>query len=619
MGDFGVCAFPRDATRPFFRRFPLAPMAPSRCLMPVALLAGVVARAGASGGVPHPRAGWQPPALRLPMPERDEHDDEHARKLNTCSDWEAHWLTYLPTYSEYWQCVENGRNTANLSVVGTDLGIRVDCTCSLNIKAFVEANGCCAHPMWSAFCEIDCADSCQHPNAATCMDNCPALCLENSLYAPEACDCINAGYDCFQSLKCLTRAVNDPTLGGSVPRVCDDAAYARSAEAIAYTECLTQQPLRTEWHRHNAVEYCTCQADVGTMAAAAGCCGNAWASDMCTRTCMTPTNCSTAAAVTCTEGCRTDCTHIHPDYVSPECQNQCLTTGASCEQYSTCAPLDPIGFEYVCEDGNEVRPNGCCMVPDARNPTSQVEDCPLLCNDRARYRVPQPGGPYVATECLCYECPTSAAEVAQACTTEFLNDIDERGQMLLLDIQRRVGLPDITPSMQSLMNERNTEIDTAIAANNGNCDDALQADVLVITERWENTITREARVQYDCWLATGDYCVEDDTSDDDDEGGGRSTRFLLLIIIVLLIGGIIGGGVAWYCFRKRLKKPAPAVQQRPGFQPVEGDQDVVVGRPVEGEAAGASAAGGAPVAAAAADETAKGDSPPPQFGGKAGP
>jgi len=303
---------------------------------------------------------------------------------------------------------------------------------------------------------------------------------------------------------------------------------------------------------------------------------------------------------------------VHPDHVSEFCTQNCLTNGTDCEVYSTCEPLDPISFEYVCEDGSAPMENGCCNIPDARNPDQTIQGCPMLCDDRTVYAVPQPNGPRSGLECMCFQCPTNLPDISYKCSQEWLNDLEERGQLLLLDIKRQVGLNDITPTMQLLMSERDAEIAAAIEANNGYCDQGLQEEVLRITNKWEGEITQEAERQLDCYNQNGgEYCVDDD---DDDDGSSVGIVVGVAIAAIVVCGGSAAFGAYWFA----KKNSANQAQGGRGIQPREGDNEVVVGRPIQGEQGAASAVGGAPVAPAAADDDAKGQGskPPPQSGGE---
>jgi len=305
--------------------------------------------------------------------------------------------------------------------------------------------------------------------------------------------------------------------------------------------------------------------------------------------------------------CNTMCTGLHRETVTKECMDTCLSTTASCAKYSVCKPIGHFEFDYVCDDGNKPTNDGCCPGPRVG-----TVGCPTMCDAGApHYPVHVAVG--VAgqhgLECQCEGCPSTKDDSSEKLTKTLVEDLWIHGVATLATIAKEVGILGANRKMQELMKERNEEIMKLHSAGNTE-GPAFQAKVDSIVAEYRKLIVTEA----ERFKAAGEKPegvilspgVNDESlleepqgrsgkggrHGDDDDGG---------MVVVIVAASVVGVGLL-ICLLGLVYKFGQAKGGKhintagtgdSNMVPVEGDSNVVLGRPVEaGAVQGETALGG---------------------------
>jgi hypothetical protein len=266
--------------------------------------------------------------------------------------------------------------------------------------------------------------------------------------------------------------------------------------------------------------------------------------------------------------------------------------------------------------------NGCCKFPIHNGLMYQMA-CPKLCDLRQTYRIVAP--PQHSVECQCGGCPDTVEQAVFKWNQTVKDSFWDNGQNVLKDIAREEGLElGATKEMQVLMKLRNDNIKAAILEHDSPYDDKLEATIERINEASQQEITKVAKLRRQCDLnPAGEMCVQaptkapttasvatspalpEDSAKDDDEEDNSS-----MLMIGIACGAFVVCGLAiFFGLALRHSKAKPAANTEAPAQealPLDGDSNVVIGRPVPGRAAAAST--GAPVQMVAGDDAQKGQS-----------
>jgi len=514
------------------------------------------------------------------------------------------WVVQPGTYANYISCTEakKAEPAMQMNIAGADAAISSQCWCEHDMKSLVEEIDCCSHDAFSLHCTTDCNSDCQSAEALSCLENCPAICLETD-YAPESC-VQGCPRECWKHILCITsRSVTD-TQAGVTNLLCDDASFDLDLRVNSYLQCFMDSPLRTNWHRQNARGNCLCEADVKAAADQHNCCGASWARDVCQDTCLTEAECSTAEATQCLEDCRTKCGMVKNEDISQGCVAWCFKISVGegpCFKYKSCKPMEAVALEYVCGDGVAPQSNGCCKLP-ATGPYGNVlvDGCPLLCDDRKLHSMPH------GSECQCFGCPEDKDAATTKMKRTVLSQLWEQGQADLLDIARNLGLTlGPTSKMQELMAERNVQLEKIIDEHEGDVDQTLQVKLNQEAATWRETIKVEA-------LAFKECEKDKDAAQCEEDQMVSSTTSAPVVVeasgnfgMIVVVAGVVVGlalllGILLVVYKLTVSKGAAAAAQQSAYAATENintmdaDSTVVVGRPVANDAA-AGAAAGAPV------------------------
>lgn len=509
-----------------------------------------------------------------------------------------------PSFQEWHECIDNGITDLNRTIAGAEVGLLGECWCSSNALESVQNHSCCEHPDFVGFCALDCQANCTSERAQQCVRECPALCWEAD-YAPDGCFTRCQELDCLPYLLCTTdHAANTAHMDPS-QTVCHEENFHSAPEMLAYLNCLSDQPMRTNWQRWNSQHFCFCESQLKAAAERENCCGADWADPICNLDCQLDEDCNTVAGTDCATQCTEQCDMIHPHLVRQSCNDNCFE--GTCNEYRTCEPPEQESFEYLCDDGSSPQTNGCCngLLPNGNEGTT----CPALCRSGRKYILPH------GEECQCFDCPTTAQQAEESLNATFLGErhggvsdtVWQNGQTVLSDIAWRAGLiHGPTPQMQAMMVARNVEIGQAISRY-GSGAVRTEREIVGISNTWNEKI-EECAVggpEHESCDFRGaqqylpEYAQAPETiREESDEGGG-------MLIIVIIVCAVVVLGLAGTVFVLLTKKKGGAGGPGGNARPIEGDPNVVVGRPVEGGAAPPQfdAAGGAPVAT----DAAKGD------------
>jgi len=351
---------------------------------------------------------------------------------------------------------------------------------------------------------------------------------------------------------------------------------------------MNDQPQRTNWHRANSQHYCICNATIKAGLQREGCCNSTWGRYLCEEVDCT-VDCTSTAALQCLQDCRTKCHLVHPRVVTTECLSTCLDANSRCHDYKVCPPQEPLNYSYVCLNGQAPQQNGCCQeqVQQPGAQPQQAEVCPSLCRIRHHYNFQH------GRECQCFGCPESTSQVDSTLRATVLQEQIAVGQTQLTNVARQYGLRDQQASeeMIAINRERNTAIREAFSSHNGSYDARLTQQIQALNAQYADRILRAAGRARDC-QQRGQNCPAPATSTGSDDD--NSTVVIVSAVcgsVVLLLLGFVGALL--FMRRKRSSSGQTA-------NPVPGDTNVVVGRPVENT--GGDATSGAPVATSSQPE-----------------
>eukprot|EP00931_Biecheleriopsis_adriatica_P030104 TRINITY_DN17766_c0_g1_i3.p1 TRINITY_DN17766_c0_g1~~TRINITY_DN17766_c0_g1_i3.p1 ORF type:complete len:579 (+),score=124.41 TRINITY_DN17766_c0_g1_i3:69-1805(+) len=519
---------------------------------------------------------------------RDIGQGRHERLLQAKCLPESIWLFSPPTWEKFQECLTDGykNESFDTSIVGSEVLIISQCWCSLGLTELIKAYGCCEHPSFRQWCQMDCNADCSSTEAKDCYSKCPNLCLEPD-YAPEDCDCMESG--CNKYSVCIAERAAQSTQDGTMSTICDDKEFHKSKELIEYETCVTEQPMRTNWHRHNAKAYCACRSGLKDSLGTHGCCGADWAAPTCNLTCKSEAQCESDAATKCLTGCRETCEQLHPTMITEDCIKACFE--GPCKEYQTCAPLEPLAYEYSCENGDKPADNGCC--PDANAYGKQ--SCPSMCGMRRSYLI------HGQLHCQCFQCPTKEEEHQKALKDTLSNQVESSGGLLMKDVCSQVTLETCpTSSMQEMLKVRNNEINQMINDHSGMPNANLEQQIRVTASKHNARILLEAHRKQDCDAGKldasecGDMPLELQKKGEEVKTEDNSMMLVIVIVVCAIILVLLAGALFFMCCRK--PKRNPENQEGGiglgGMAPMDGDDQVVVGRPVTADN---DATAGAPV------------------------
>jgi len=487
------------------------------------------------------------------------------------------------SWTLFQNCLEDAYKTMDFTVAGMEILQISACWCQHDVKTLVTSYSCCGHSSFKQFCETDCSPDCSSTEATDCFAKCPALCLEPD-YAPPDCDCETG---CWEYSICIAERSRQQTENGQMSPICDDYSFQNSHAVAKYEQCLNQNPMRTNWHRHNSFRYCACSSGLTDTLKTHDCCGADWATSICDIDCYSEEQCSTTEAQQCLTMCREVCHELHPSRITDECIEGCFRNN-SCVKYESCKPMELLSYEYTCPSGGPPGDNGCC--PDD---TSYLgETCPPLCDIKRNYIV------YDELECQCFNCPTDQESRVEALKTQLRDQLDASGQLMMQDVCGMVELETCpTQAMVRMLEERNEELDDLLSEHAGDPDPDLEQKLKLASEKHGSIIRLEAIRVHECENGNEESCTTDSgKGDDDDEEKGANTGVVVAIVVTLVIILLVCAGGTFLFMRKMAGASEAAAAGNPsGLEPRDGDSQVVVGRPVQpGE--NNVAVGGAPVA-----------------------
>jgi len=381
----------------------------------------------------------------------------------------------------------------DLRVAGSVMAANLECWCETKVQDALQEYGCCASPDFALLCMAECKPDCAKPAAAKCVKECPGVCLEND-YAPEFC--ASSCGSCGAHILCIAEQSKKLTEAGNPenPLLCHDIAFDDSPEWKKWMECYEKQPKRTHWQRHNAENYCYCQANLKAAAQKNNCCKASWGKTICDEQCAdaidAPYDCFSAEATSCSNMCKGLCSGLYQERVNPDCKAKCYDKGAACARYSACKPSGHIEFDYVCDDSKKPMNNGCCPVD------AQSVACPKMCDSGApHYPVHIAAGlkHQHGLECQCVGCPSSTKAAEQKMTDALKNDLWNHGVAALATISKQVGILGANRKMQELMKERNDKITTMYEARTpGDSQKVFQGKVDLVVSEYRGLIILEA-------------------------------------------------------------------------------------------------------------------------------
>eukprot|EP00930_Biecheleria_cincta_P004355 TRINITY_DN105268_c0_g1_i1.p1 TRINITY_DN105268_c0_g1~~TRINITY_DN105268_c0_g1_i1.p1 ORF type:complete len:628 (-),score=94.98 TRINITY_DN105268_c0_g1_i1:160-1998(-) len=530
--------------------------------------------------------------------------DEAAMKLHSGSRRELQAICHPqmlsiyppPTWSKFLNCTAEKFKTMNSSVVASEVAATADCWCQHNVKQTIMEYGCCGHKNFQDWCAIDCAADCASQAATQCYSKCPALCLEPD-YAPESCkeSCDSGQSRCYSYTRCIAAKAMQDTHAGDLSMVCDDQNFHKSNSLNDYETCLNANPSRTNWHRHNGKAHCACESGVKADLQKHNCCGADWAKGTCALKCET--DCTTNEAKRCVETCRNSCHQLHPNLITKECVDMCFSNTSSCRKYETCAPNKTLlPYEYQCSDGSKPNSNGCCT-----DNSRLGQGCPQMCGIKRTYIINS------KLECQCFDCPQSQEQQENAFKTMVLERIEQSGNLIMRDICSQVTLEKCpTEAMQQMLQDRDKDLEMHVAEYKGSKTSELENVMQVTSSKWSARILLEAHKTQDC--ASGalkpSECEADPaqgsakTGEPGAPASDESNTTVIVVISVVAAVVTCGLAAALLVMYRRAKKPVEETgNNRVPIGPRDGDDQVVVGRPVTGETApgDAEATFGAPV------------------------
>lgn len=200
-----------------------------------------------------------------------------------------------------------------------------------------------------------------------------------------------------------------------------------------------------------------------------------------------------------------------------------------------------------------------------------------------------------------------------------LDDLWKNGVATLAVISKEVGILGANKKMQLLMKERNDKIVAEYEAHPGMPDATFQKKVDQIVKEYYDKIKAEA-VRYEKF---GDPTPapppsppppsKDDDDDDDDKKGGKKgddddgNTTIIIAAVCGVVGLLLLFGIVFMVYKIKTKSPANVNSGANATvaEPMEGDGNVVVGRPVD-PANDVGAAAGAPVATGNGEKSEKG-------------
>jgi len=461
----------------------------------------------------------------------------------------------------YEECKAAKLNTTELSVAGAGFGIQAECWCQNNMTEFMQAHGCADHPNWKWLCQLSCSDDCTSPSVATCLEKCPALCLDKR-YELDGCEC--GRYDCYKHTACIVEDSMNATAEGIRNHTCDGRAVTRSGAITDYKKCRSDLPYRTTWDRLSSQSHCVCSGlqvelqdnsccEVNHGGLVNSTAAHSMFSKVCDVDCSV--DCESAEAENCTDECHRGCVEVDSEVATDACKDLCIESHSRCNKYKVCKPAVARSFDYVCDDGSRPESrSGCCKS------LRGIDACPTWCNAEKLYMV-ELSGP----QCECSGCPTTQNETYRLMNMTFANAFERRGQMDLLLVARAFDLPGPTTGMVELLKQQNAQIKEAIKQHGSYWDVQLRHHIYQISRAWNAKIwaaaesTRSSRIM--------------DT--------GRRLIWVHLFFIFAL--------ACFCCFAvwivpARLRRFARSEVTEPEPGPLQENPDAVVGRPVAHEA-----------------------------------
>eukprot|EP00928_Gymnodinium_smaydae_P009695 TRINITY_DN13629_c1_g7_i1.p1 TRINITY_DN13629_c1_g7~~TRINITY_DN13629_c1_g7_i1.p1 ORF type:complete len:610 (-),score=97.38 TRINITY_DN13629_c1_g7_i1:117-1946(-) len=508
-----------------------------------------------------------------------------------------------PQVIDYTVCIENRSSKEDTSAAGANTAIAAECWCKHNVTKVMQDLDCCGAGDFGDQCSVQCNPDCEDAHSQKCIDECSPLCLE-AHYEGEECaqTCRNEG--CYEKLLCIAENSWKETLSGSRTRVCNEAAFYNSAEAKKYSDCLQEMPLRTNWQRIHAQNHCICRENLKTAAASATCCGSAFFNrSVCNKECASDADCTSTEAATCLRDCEQKCTVMNPNFVTRACNDHCLIPTAPCFKYQTCKPQkarQELEYNYVCSDNTKPNPNGCCKQTYENGVVA--EGCPTLCQNKMRYVFNH------GLECRCEKCPETKAAFKFELNETVVAGIYANGIKIAQAIAREVGLEhhQPTPKMLQLVKERNEQVLQTAQDLNSMTNAEAETQIAEINVRYNRYLRQQAVTDLERMQRGLDpEPVNGVGSNPGGEtgrrrrgqrGGGRGgddDHGMMMPIVATLVGLFLTLGVlfgVWKCYCRRKGSPS-----RLDVEPTEGDNVVVVGRPVGADGAANDVTGGAPV------------------------
>jgi len=377
----------------------------------------------------------------------EHHGEVEARFLQQqqCNVEELFSLFVPEPIRKYNQCFAT--HDADQTRAGARMHAHAECWCQHNITDYIQPLGCCTPDKLADHCSLLCgaALDCESAGAKTCLDECPAICLEDG-YAPETCNfpVSEGGCDagkCFPYLLCITAAGQQ-----SSERYCDDESLDADALVKEYFDCMNSYSHRNMWKHSNAARYCACKVNLKEAFDRHHCCDHRTLGPICGYDCAPDPPCGQTEAETCETECEEKCRYL-AEYPSEECKAHCLSVSAPCHKYSVCEPSQFPDFasQYMCDDGSEPHASGCCL-------TTLPQTCPADCSSSKIYRLQ--GNTSVHYECECLGCRRPGDVMTEEQIAALRRDLEEGSTFFLWQVSRYVGLEGApSEEMEALVDE----------------------------------------------------------------------------------------------------------------------------------------------------------------------
>mmetsp|Transcript_43961 Transcript_43961/g.116185 ORF Transcript_43961/g.116185 Transcript_43961/m.116185 type:complete len:718 (+) Transcript_43961:28-2181(+) len=399
---------------------------------------------------------------------------------------------------KYNQCFAT--HDADQTRAGARMHAHAECWCDHNITDYIQPLGCCTPDKLADHCSLKCgADlDCESAAAKTCLDECPAICLEDG-YAPETCNFPTAegGCDagkCFPYLLCITAAGQQ-----SSDRYCDDESLDADALVKEYFDCMNSYSHRNMWKHSNAARYCACKVNLKEAFDRHHCCSHRTLGPICQYECEPDPPCGGTAAETCETECEEKCKYL-AEYPSEDCKTHCLKVDAPCHKYSVCEPSQFPDFasQYICDDGSEPHASGCCL-------TTLPQTCPADCSSSKIYRLQ--GNTSVHYECECLGCRRPGDVMTEEQIAALRRDLEEGSTFFLWQVSRYVGLEGApSEEMERLVQEYAKAIEDLYRSTAD--EEVRRREHAKLEEKYSPLIVEAARAEAELRRAVGAVFAE---------------------------------------------------------------------------------------------------------------